>query len=401
MPRLGARAAWLGLAVAAVAVLAAHTGAVQALVRRRPGRSAAIAVGLASVAVVVLVATPVGSRLGDATDPDRAGGRGRIDEWRVAANVVADHPVVGVGPEGYRTAFHEGVDERYERAHGRRQQPDRAHSAPLDLALIGGLPLLAAWAAVLALVGRAAWRLLRDGAPWERGLAAALVAHWAGQLLLFPVAELEPVAWLLAGLVVAESTEHPTGSGPEHTTQGSVVPGQNAWGRGWVGRGVGVLVVGALFAGVTDLVADHRADRAVDALARGDQHAAGVAADSAADLRPDVIRLHLLAARAAVADEQGALAGLQRVDDALAVSPRDPITLLDRLLLLVQRAESTQTPAHIAEARRDLGARLRVDRFNANLWRLDARLLTLEGDRPAAERSADRAQELTPDAEDP
>ena len=128
------------------------------------------------------------------------------------------------------------------------------------------------------------------------------------------------------------------------------------------------------------MVADHRADRAVDALARGDQRAAAVAADSAADLRPDVIRLHLLAARAAVADEQGALAGLQRVDDALAVSPRDPIALLDRLRLLVQRAESTLTPAHIAEARRDLGARLRVDPFNADLWRLDARLLTLEGD---------------------
>jgi hypothetical protein len=102
-----------------------------------------------------------------------------------------------------------------------------------------------------------------------------------------------------------------------------------------------------------------------------------------------------------VADEQGALAGLQRVDDALAVSPRDPIALLERLVLLVQRAESTQTARHIADARRDLDARLRVDRFNAHLWRLDARLLTLEGDRPAAERSAARAQELTPDAEDP
>ena len=225
-----------------------HAGAVQALVRRRPGRSAAIAVGLASVAVVVLVATPVGSRLGDATDPDRAGGRGRIDEWRVAANVVADHPVVGVGPEGYRTAFHEGVDERYERAHGRRQQPDRAHSAPLDLALIGGLPLLAVWVAVLALVGRAAWRLLRDGAPWERGLAAGARRPLGGPAAAVPRRRARARRLAPGGfggrrvhrrtpLVLARNTR----------TQGSVVPGQNAWGRGWVGRGLGVLVVGALW----------------------------------------------------------------------------------------------------------------------------------------------------------
>src|SRR3546814_495282 len=42
------------------------------------------------------------------------------------------------------------------------------------------------------------------------GLAAGLVAHWSGQLFLFPLVELEPLAWLLAGTLVAA-----TGSTPE------------------------------------------------------------------------------------------------------------------------------------------------------------------------------------------
>src|SRR3546814_3536061 len=42
------------------------------------------------------------------------------------------------------------------------------------------------------------------------GLAAGLVAHWNGQLFLFPLVELYPLPWLLAGTLVAA-----TGSTPE------------------------------------------------------------------------------------------------------------------------------------------------------------------------------------------
>lgn len=377
----GARAAWVGVAAALVVVVAARGSHLWARVRADPRRSVALGAGAALAAVLVVVLSPVGARIADATDPGAAGGRGRLDEWRVATRVVADHPLTGVGPEGYRTVFEDGVDDAYERAHGREQQPDRAHSGPLDVALAGGLPLLAAWVAVLAVVARAAWRALRRGPAWQQGIAAALVAHWVGQLLLFPVVELEPVAWLLAGLLVTTTT----GAGQPRR----VVPG-------WVGAGLGVLAVVAGLAGVTDVVADRRADRAVAALERGDTRSAVVAADAAADLRPDIVRLHLLAARAAVADAQGALGGLQRVDDALAVSPRDPIARRERLRLLVQRAESTLTRDHLQVARVELGAALRDDPHSAALWRLDARLAAAEGDAAAAARATARADALTP-----
>ncbi|HEU5151595.1 MAG TPA: O-antigen ligase family protein, partial [Iamia sp.] len=161
----GARSAWLGLAAAAVAVLAARRGDVAAAVRARRGAAGMAAVALVVVAGAVLVLTPAGSRLLALGDADAPGGQGRLDEWRVATRVLADHPVLGVGPEGYRIAFAEGVDERYEIAHGRDPQPDRAHSAPLDVALAGGLPALAAWGAWVVVVGRACARALGRGAP--------------------------------------------------------------------------------------------------------------------------------------------------------------------------------------------------------------------------------------------
>jgi putative inorganic carbon (HCO3(-)) transporter len=378
----GARAAWVGLAVAAAVVTLAHAHTVRARLRARPVRAAAGIAGLVLVGIAVVVLTPVGSRLSSVTDPDAAGGRGRLDEWRVAAHVAEHHLLVGVGPEGYRTEFASGVDARYERTHGRRQQPDRAHSGPLDIVLAGGLPALAGWAVVVALVGRSVWAALRSGPAWLQGVAAGLVAHVVGQLLLFPVVELEPVAWLLAGLVVAAA---PTSRVPRAWTVGPVAVGA-----------LGVAAAVTLASGVTDVVADRRAEVATEALARGDFRAAARAATSAEGLRPDIVRLHLLAARATVADQQGLLTGLRHVNDALRVSPHDPIALLTRATLLVERAESTHTRAHIASATTEVQRLLANDPDDAALWRLLARSAALSGDAELVREATARATSLTP-----
>jgi hypothetical protein len=330
--------------------------------------------------VLLAALTPVGGRLAALTDPDEPGGRGRLDEWRVAAAVLVDHPVTGVGPEGYRVAFSEGVDARYERAHGRLQQPDRAHSGPLDIALAGGLPALAAWFAVVVIVGRSVLVAIRDGRGWVVGVAVALVAHLAGQLLLFPVAELEPLAWLLAGLVVASTAPS--------------APGRRA--PRALAVGLGVLAAAAAVAGATDVIADRRAGTAVDALAGGDHQAAAAAAERAVDLRPDIVRLHVLAASAYVADQQGIVAGIAELDAALDVSPGDPIVLLRRAGLLVDRAEATLVPGHRQTAHDEVHRLLADDPHNAALWRLAARIATLGRDDDAADAATGRADALTP-----
>src|SRR5690606_31272401 len=130
----GARAAWVGLAASAIIVAAMRRDDIIRLVARRPRRHvAALAAGLAVAGAAIVVWSPLGDRVAATFDRDEPGGSGRLDEWRVATRVIADRPVIGAGPEGYRVVFADGVDRAYERDHGRDPLPDRAHAAPLDL----------------------------------------------------------------------------------------------------------------------------------------------------------------------------------------------------------------------------------------------------------------------------
>jgi predicted Zn-dependent protease len=234
---------------------------------------------------------------------------------------------------------------------------------------------------VVVIVGRSVLRTLRGGSGWLVGLSAGLVAHLAGQLLLFPIVELEPLVWLLAGVVVASS-----GPAPARARRvPRVLP-----------IVLGALTAVALVAGVLDVAADRQAGRAVDRLARGDHRAAASAAEDAVAWRPDTVRLRVLAASALVADDQGTLAGLRHLDRALDVSPGDPIVLLHRARLLVERAEATQVPAHLTRAEGEVDERLDADPYNAALWRLQARLARLRGDPDGEREATTRADDLTP-----
>lgn len=374
----GARAAWVGLAVAALVTASTHR-------RRLTAHRRIVAVG-ALCAVVglggIAAATPVGDRISDTFDADAAGGQGRLDEWRVAVAVLAEHPLTGVGPEGYRVAFPDGVDVAYEREHGREPTPDRAHSAPLDIALAGGPLALLAWAALLVLLGPFLRRALRSERPWLVGAATGLLAYAAGELLLFPLAELEPVAAVLAGVVVA--TAQPG------ELRSRVVPR-------YVPAVLGVVGIVAGGAGILELAADRQADQSAEAASTGVDPAGAVDhAQHAVDRRPDILRNHLLLAAALEADQQGAAAALAAVDDALDLSPRDPIALRRRAELLVIRADSTLVPAHIRAARDELARMLDADPINAELWVLSGVVARLDGDVDAARAAFQEAIRITP-----
>ena len=371
----GARAAWLGLLVAVVASRRHRRDPAPDRKRRLAG---ALVVALSLVAVVAV--TAVGDRVADTFDTNEPGGASRVDEWRVATRVIADHPLLGVGPEGYRVAFGEGADDDYEREHGRQPLPDRAHSAPLDLALAGGVPALVAWLALLAFVGRHIRRALADDRPWLRGIASGLVAYGAGQLLLFPLAELEPVAALLAGLVVAATaTPRELRSRPAPRV---------------LRAGLVAVAIVALVAGALDVRADQHADRAYALLAAGNPAAADAEAVRAAELRPDEVRLHLLVSQTALAADRGTVGALAAIDDALAVSPGDPIALRTRARLLVQRAAATAVPAHAQLAVDEVERLLADDPSNGLLHLIASFAYDLVGDEATAQTHLDRARDL-------
>lgn len=365
----GARAAWGGALVAAL-VLAA--------VRRRQftgRRMLSTALAATGLLIAVGVATGVADRVPALATDERGGMRGRMDEWRVAGAVVIDHPVLGVGPEGYRIALAAAVDEDYEQAHGRYPLPDRAHSAVLDVAAAAGVPGAAAYLAVLGLVGACAVRAMRDGDPPITAAAVGVVGYFVHSLVLFPVPELDVVAWLLAGIVVAgtlRAGEGLTANVPR------VVPVV-----------VAVLAVVALGAGALDIAADRASAAALDR---------GADAERAMRLRPDALRYRLVAARAH--EVSGSTAGLEtameRLHEARALSPRDPVLGAELGRLLLDRARQTGASADVDEARRHLEALAQSDPHNAETRLRLGLARALDGDDAAAEGAWLVAERLAP-----
>jgi hypothetical protein len=380
----GARAAWFGLLVAGVVVVGVNAARLLAVGRRHPGMAVGVAAAVVAGVALVVVLTPAGARLAALTDLDQAGGSSRIDEWSVATTVAVHHPVVGVGPEDYRLAFPQGVDDDYVQHHGRDVVVDRAHAAPLDVAVAGGVLALAAWLAWVIATGRFVGRALRAerSAMPVVGLAAGVAAYFASQLLLFPLAELDPLAWLMAGAVVGVTAR------PSEVRIAVV---------GWWLTGIAAAAAAwALVAGVAGIVADEHARHATVLADGGDAAPALAEVDAGLAWRPDSVRLHLLRADVALAAGRGSTEAIASVDDALAIAPDDPIVARRRTELLVGRAEATQLPAHIAEARSATAERLAADPHDPALWLLAARVAVLDGRSEVARADADRAVALDP-----
>ena len=318
----GTRGGWLAALVAMVLIV----------VRRRPSRRQLVAATLVLLAAVAVVVP----RLADVLDRT-AGVGSRVDEWRVAARVIVEHPVLGVGPEGYRIAVADGIDRDYERTYGRDQVlPDRAHDGPLDVALAGGLLAAALYVALLVLVARRCLRLVRRGeSTTQIGLAAGVVAYGVQQLVLFPIAEIDPVWWMSAGLVMALTKADVTASR---------APATRRSGRS---RRLGVVALAAVpllvVAGVLDVAADRVARRSLVDLADGRRSAAVSEAERAVHLRPDDVRYRLVAAH--VLADAGSIADVRRalelIDGARSWTPDDPQVRDRWASLLLQLAQDT------------------------------------------------------------
>ncbi|MFO8074737.1 MAG: O-antigen ligase family protein [Egibacteraceae bacterium] len=166
--------------------------------RGRGARGLVLAAGGAAVAVAAL-------RGADLAASASASLSSRLTHWQTAWRLAADRPLTGAGLEGF-----EGLAWRYEApalaaARGLERSLDSPHNLALAQLTSGGWPLLATWAALLALVGlalAAGWRRL-DG---ERLLALGAVGGaWLAYLTQGAVSlDVAPLAAL--GAVAAGAT---------------------------------------------------------------------------------------------------------------------------------------------------------------------------------------------------
>ncbi len=201
------RAAWVGAAIAVIAIVVQERRRL-----RRLGRPAiAVAVALAAIAIAVGVMTPLGGRAASTFDLSHGTSASRFDEWRIASHAIADHPGLGVGPEGYRVVFPQEVDAAYVHKYGVAVYPDRAHNGILDVTLAGGIVAGLLYLALFVLALRHAWLALARRDPLDIALGAAVIGYIVQQQFLFPLAELEPIFWVLVGVLVAR-TPGPTRS---------------------------------------------------------------------------------------------------------------------------------------------------------------------------------------------
>jgi O-antigen ligase len=360
----GSRGAWLG-AVVAAAVALPHLRRGVRWGRERGGRARTLGGG-ALVVVGLVVLGAVAGRGTAAFDPSAPGGIGRLDEWQVATRMIADHPLLGVGPEGYRSAAPAHIDDDYARRHGRAEVVDRAHSGPLDVAAAGGVP---AGFLYVALVGgtvlRCARVARRRAGPGDAGAAtspvvvgaAVGVVGWAvQQLVSFPTVEVDPAAWLLAGVVLAATTGADAAGAGVGAGGGGGAGGPggrasaNAARRVGAAVGVAVLVV----AGVSGVVADRRLERAQRLIEDGDARVAEAVrmADRATELRPDDLDAWYVAARVASSGPSltAVDAGLDRVEAGLDRSGGDPALRDLHEALLTERALRSLLPDDLTAA---------------------------------------------------
>ncbi len=197
---LGIGAAWTGSAGAVLALVGgvAAASALDADLLPRPARIVALAAAAVLLVGAVLAVAgveppstvPLASTLADTSGIEQ-----RTNIWDGAASMVADHPLVGVGPDGFgRTMPH----ARSSRGGDLLITADEAHDIVLDRAATAGIPAALALVWLIASVGVAAWRARRTAAEEHRPLLAGfggLVAAYVLQGLV----SIDAVPLLLLG----------------------------------------------------------------------------------------------------------------------------------------------------------------------------------------------------------
>jgi putative inorganic carbon (HCO3(-)) transporter len=165
------RNAWLGLAAGTLGLLAtAH----------RAGRILLVVVSLALLATVASPAS-VADRARSILDLQDQTVRDRVAMWRAGLAMIADHPLLGVGPGEVRAWY-----PHYRRPEAVRPSTGHLHNSPIHIAAERGLPALAAWLWLWVVFFRETARVLKrlgHDWPWERALVCASLGGVAGFLV--------------------------------------------------------------------------------------------------------------------------------------------------------------------------------------------------------------------------
>lgn len=240
----GSRAAWLG-AVISVVLFVLHPGTRTMLWKTRSW--VVLLVAVTATMTVVMVVPFTRSRLVSMFDLSGGTVGGRIDIWRAALPAAGDRWLLGWGLDQARGPIMRHLAAGFETTYGSIETVDRAHTVVLDQVLwTGTLGLVA-----LLILCVAWWRAARWGNPsLDRiALRIGLIGFGVHLLFNFPVPEIDALAWLIAGLLLGESSAR-TRVAPTKVVRG-------------IHLVAAVAMAGVLIVGISNYIADHRLQRAV------------------------------------------------------------------------------------------------------------------------------------------
>lgn len=338
------RGAWIGAAVA-LALLGAL----------RFHRYVVPIVLAGAITVVVAVVIDVGRS---------SSARGRVDTWANTMPALAERPLLGWGPEGFRRGFEHAVGDKWVRRYTLDQIPDRAHNRFLDVAMTTGWAGLFVDVALVVGAIAMARRALRDAEPRDRWLVAGICAGLAGYLVqsqfLFDTFDIGVIAWCLVGVLSASSA----GQRPDKSVVGGIAI---------------ACVVVVVAVAVPGFVADRR-------MARGDVY-------GAMSLRPRSLDAYLRAGDTAIRRDN--VAGLSHAHARLR-DWRDPDVQLADADVLSRLGALTRDSAVLAQSVNEYQRVIAFAPANALAWLGVGETYTRLGDLGDAQPALSRALDLLP-----
>jgi O-antigen ligase len=167
-------------------------------------------IGVALVTIVLAFPEQVGLLLGrTASQSGAASLTSRIAGWHVAIQIIRDHPLMGIG-WGQVNYIQRGAPYRLDPS----APADHPHESYLELAAMAGLPVLAAYLALLGGVVYRVMRKLRQASVPYRALLAGVIAM-AGVLSAnslgingWTLPPIGAIAWLILGAAASPMIAH-------------------------------------------------------------------------------------------------------------------------------------------------------------------------------------------------
>ena len=124
--------------------------------------------------------------------------------WRAAGTMMLDHPLFGVGMDGYGDAYLRSRPVSFYSS-GFFTFSDTAHSIPLDIGSNGGFPLFIAYIAIIVFVLISIIRIMKRKNEFDvvfATIVAAWVAYQAQSLISINQLGLGVWGWSLSGLII-------------------------------------------------------------------------------------------------------------------------------------------------------------------------------------------------------